>query len=671
MTRKMNNQGQSLLEVILALAIFALISVTLVTMATGGLASLDQGGRQIEAGALAQEGMEAVRAVRDRAWNELVFTTSTVTTTGGQWVLGGEDASATIGDYTRVINFENICRGAGNNITTCPGAYGDAHSKKVTSEVFWSPRVGVTTSIKLVSYLTNWDTNIWTQTDWVGGMGQNIWSDIAKFFSNDGGIDASAAGQLQLLYSSNGGCGPMVWDFSHPSNYAFDSSQIEVVGGLGQLKDTGSCIGPAKTCSGLASQSVCQTTTGCKWRSDFSKDDPTINNSHSYNPTQMAYWSGFMETAVKNGGQVYYQLSSDDGASWKYWNGSTWATSTLGNQYNIADVINANIATFSTSTRKIMFKAILSGNGNQQVKLDQVQIDCTRQTDWDFEVPSDYIYDTAALSVSAGSVSLKDLGGVGSCLGTTSTCATFVSSSTCQDQSDCLWQVSAPYYSTSSPSVSPLSSLSVSTATFYGWTGMVETATKNGGEIYYQLSNDDGASWKYWNGSTWAGANPGDYNTAAIINTNIGTLSTSTGQLSFKAFLASNGVQPMQLDNITVTWMENVGSSGYATLGTIISSAFNLSNPSPVSVISWTQDTSTCSNCGVKLQVRTAPNSSGHPGVWSPWYGALGAGSYFTTPSGTLISKNLNWNQWAQYRVQLTGDSNTTPILKDVFIYYK
>ena len=74
----MNNKGQSLLEVIVAMAIFALISAAMITLSLGGFTALEQGGEHTEAKALAQEGIEAVRAIRDSAWNELIYTTSSV-----------------------------------------------------------------------------------------------------------------------------------------------------------------------------------------------------------------------------------------------------------------------------------------------------------------------------------------------------------------------------------------------------------------------------------------------------------------------------------------------------------------------------------------------------------------------------------------------------------------
>ena len=100
----LNNKGQSLLEVIIAMAIFALISATMVSLSTGGFVSLDVGGEQTEAQSYVQEGIEAVRAIRDRAWNELTYTTSTVSTSSGQWIFNGEGTTSINENYLRTIN---------------------------------------------------------------------------------------------------------------------------------------------------------------------------------------------------------------------------------------------------------------------------------------------------------------------------------------------------------------------------------------------------------------------------------------------------------------------------------------------------------------------------------------------------------------------------------------
>ncbi|MBU2542735.1 prepilin-type N-terminal cleavage/methylation domain-containing protein, partial [Patescibacteria group bacterium] len=230
-----NNKGQSLLEVIVAMAIFALISAAMVSLSLGGLSALEQGGEQTQAEALAQEGVEAVRAIRDSAWNKLVYATSSVSINGSEWEFTGEDTTETIGQYTRTISFADVCRDLSDDIVDCPGSYTDLHSKKVTVIVDWEIRPGVNNSVQKITYLTNWDSINWIQTDWSGGDGQSIWSDATRYDSDDSNLDYGDSGEIKLASLGGGGCGAKVWSFVSSSDYTFDSDKIEVTGGMAQL----------------------------------------------------------------------------------------------------------------------------------------------------------------------------------------------------------------------------------------------------------------------------------------------------------------------------------------------------------------------------------------------------------------------------------------------------
>lgn len=916
MTWRTNTRGQSLLEVIVAMAIFALISTAMITLAMGGFTGLEQGGEHTQAQALAQQGYEAVRSIRDGAWNEMSFTTSTVSVSSTQWIFDGENTTSTIGQYTRTISFDDVCRDSNDDIVDCPGTYTDVATQKITVAVVWEVRPGVDNRVEHVAYLTNWDSYDWTQTDWIGGNGQAVWSDTTHYESDDGNIDVSTAGQVTLLRQPSS-CGPRTWGFTASSSYTFDNTKIEVTGGVAQILDQGGgasgfttnfdfdtdstgwtyydwdqsggetdVTGTYNTTAGnpdgwidmnfpagkndefggyweqsfTTTQDNPSVTVDFDWQVtqyettpntfqlyvfvdsasgeptigqeiwssgeqtstqgwtsqidvdassqvgtagtyyfkvavwletdggdndgpyevgydnvqldwsasgvNYPTDDPNIYPNQSHTVSSIDTWSSFTETATKNGGEIYYQLSDDGGSTWQYWSGSSWVTAGATN-FNTAATINSNISNFNTSTGQIVFQAFLSSDGIQQIQLDDVTISCSQGFDWTFDTPGDYVYDSGKITVTSsvaelvytdaggscsgtpttcdtygdetsctgqsgcswggggagycsevGSCSAEppgqcnnscgsagcsksrgqcsgtldcsvyttegDCGGCGqcawvpggvSCSGMPDACNTFVDNPSCSAQVGCSWSGSGGGYDSTIPSIYPSTSLSVSTSTLSYWATFTEDATKNTGEIFYQLSDDNGTTWYYWNGGAWVNAGATNYNTASDINTNIQTFSTSTGQLSFKAFLESDGSVQVQLDTINVTWSEGEGgggSGGYATSGYLISSAFDMTDSSPVQIISWSEDVSSCDpNCDIQLQVRIAPDNTGSPGTWTSWYGVSGAGSYFTDPFGTLISTDLNGNEWVQYRVELIGDGTQTPILQDITVNHK
>lgn len=186
------------MEVILAIAIFGLFAAAISTYALGGLVGQQTGADHVQAELLAQQGIEAVRAIRDRAFNENTYNQSAIQNTSNQWFYTGEGTSETIGKFTRTITFSAVCRNSTKDIVTCPGTYTDAQSKKATVTISWSPRLGITDQVQQITYLTTWKSQDWTQTDWSGGSGQAMWSSATRYDSDDSNVNVSTAGQAQL-----------------------------------------------------------------------------------------------------------------------------------------------------------------------------------------------------------------------------------------------------------------------------------------------------------------------------------------------------------------------------------------------------------------------------------------------------------------------------------------
>lgn len=88
-------------------------------------------------------------------------------------------------------------------------------------------------------------------------------------------------------------------------------------------------------------------------------------------------WDTFNTTETANGGTITYRLSDDGGTTWKYWDGAAWSTSSGFTQANSAATINTNITTFPVTTSGFLWQAILYGNGNQLVTLNEVVMEST------------------------------------------------------------------------------------------------------------------------------------------------------------------------------------------------------------------------------------------------------------------------------------------------------
>ncbi len=88
-------------------------------------------------------------------------------------------------------------------------------------------------------------------------------------------------------------------------------------------------------------------------------------------------WDGFTTDETANGGTITYRLSDDNGATWKRWDGSGWVLSANTTEANNAATINTNIASFPVTFYGLKWQAILTGNGNQQVTLNEVSLAAT------------------------------------------------------------------------------------------------------------------------------------------------------------------------------------------------------------------------------------------------------------------------------------------------------
>jgi len=148
----------------------------------------------------------------------------------------------------------------------------------------------------------------------------------------------------------------------------------------------------------------------------YPTDKFPIQPASSFVPNRVEEWSSFIEDAIKPAGtEIYYQLSDDDGISWKYWDGAAWSLAAATN-YNSAATISSNISSFPYSNGQILFKAFLAGNGAQTPRLNNIRIDYEGNAntvncvnDWTFDNAGDYTYDSSLLEFENSVTKLSKL----------------------------------------------------------------------------------------------------------------------------------------------------------------------------------------------------------------------------------------------------------------------
>jgi len=134
--------GQSLLELIIAIGIFAISIFSLATFLLDSFVSGRLAQEFLIANLLAEEGLEATRSIRDNHWQDLIAGNYGLAVSSSHWVFQGteEDISNQLKGGIRQIQIENI----------------DENRKKIISKVSWQFSEARLEEVILVSYFSNW-----------------------------------------------------------------------------------------------------------------------------------------------------------------------------------------------------------------------------------------------------------------------------------------------------------------------------------------------------------------------------------------------------------------------------------------------------------------------------------------------------------------------------------
>ncbi len=159
------NRGIGLLEIIIATAILGVALGSVVVTYGDYLKTALLNTDAIKATYLAEEGIEAVRFLRDTSWTNKIgnLTVSTnyflnYATTTKVWSITAADSSNMIDrTYMRTVNFAPVYRDSGGQMVDSGGTT-DANTRMVTVTVSWLSH-GATTTKSLSAYIANLFTN--------------------------------------------------------------------------------------------------------------------------------------------------------------------------------------------------------------------------------------------------------------------------------------------------------------------------------------------------------------------------------------------------------------------------------------------------------------------------------------------------------------------------------
>lgn len=151
----LSKSASVLIEIIVSIGVFILIATSVVVMSLGSHTGTLRSEGRLEATAIAQQGLEAVRSIRDYDWTNLTSGTHGLSRANGYWEFSG--LSDTIGDYTRSVLVTDI----------------DQYRKDIVVNVSWDVITGVSNSLAMNSRFTDWQSSSWilsSVSDFVNGL---------------------------------------------------------------------------------------------------------------------------------------------------------------------------------------------------------------------------------------------------------------------------------------------------------------------------------------------------------------------------------------------------------------------------------------------------------------------------------------------------------------------
>lgn len=298
-TTKMRQSGMSLVEVLLAVAIFAVITTGVIGAIIYGQESSAVAGARERAVKIAEEGIEAVRNIRDSGYSNLpVDGTYGLAVSGGVWTFSG--ASDVTDIFTRTVTLATV----------------DSRTRNVTINVTWTQTVQRPGNVSVNTYLTDWVSVVTRNGILVYGDG-DLTTDAIKYqiYNDSTGTWSTAAATADVDAGSTNK------SLRAAKLYA-SSTRNEKVLVSRHYNGTGQWI-YAQVYNGSTNT----------WGN--------VVQLSTWNATTFLDVQNFDATYMANGDLMVVYSDNTSMPKFRVWNGSTWST-----QSSLTDFGNGDIPTY-------------------------------------------------------------------------------------------------------------------------------------------------------------------------------------------------------------------------------------------------------------------------------------------------------------------------------------
>lgn len=150
--------GFGLVEIIVSIGLWAILAMVSSTFLLGSFRTTTLSNEVATANGIAQEGLDALKAIKKQGWTSPFLGTSCVSgcglaTVSGTWAYSG--VSNVIGKFTRQVFVTPVNRDGGGNIVTSGGTV-DSDTYLARSTVSWSPGGLRSAVVSAYTYLSNY-----------------------------------------------------------------------------------------------------------------------------------------------------------------------------------------------------------------------------------------------------------------------------------------------------------------------------------------------------------------------------------------------------------------------------------------------------------------------------------------------------------------------------------
>jgi hypothetical protein len=200
-----SKSGQSLVEVLVALAVGTIFIIGAAVVIVPSLRSNKYAGQLQAAAALGKELLENTRAFSEANWHNIYDLSKgssnhyylTTSTSPFSAVSGNETVTVSTSTYVRYFYVENVNRDVSGYITSGAGT-DDPSTQKVNVVYQWTG--GQTSTIS--AYLTRFSNRVVDQTDWSGGPGQEgpATSTNSRFSTSSQIYNTSTTGSIMIQF---------------------------------------------------------------------------------------------------------------------------------------------------------------------------------------------------------------------------------------------------------------------------------------------------------------------------------------------------------------------------------------------------------------------------------------------------------------------------------------